>query len=86
MPFTKGVSGNLAGRPKSKVKQADLKELLLPHAENLINTLVSLALSGDVSAMKLCIDRLIAPIKSAEPTKIEVLNYKPLPVSIDEFI
>ncbi|KTC93829.1 MULTISPECIES: hypothetical protein [Legionella] len=33
--------------------------LLIPHAENLVNKAVELALSGDVQALKLCLDRLI---------------------------
>jgi hypothetical protein len=37
--------------------------LLQPHAEDLVNKLIERAKIGDSWAMKLCIDRLIPPIK-----------------------
>lgn len=58
--FEKGQSGNPSGRKRgAKNKTTQLAKLLVPHASDLINKAVGLALSGDVQALKLCIDRLI---------------------------
>ncbi|WP_412756284.1 DUF5681 domain-containing protein [Legionella bozemanae] len=58
--FKKGHSGNPTGRkPGTKNKTTHLAMLLTPHAEDLINKAVELALSGDVQALKLCLERLI---------------------------
>lgn len=58
--FKKGQSGNPTGRKRGSVnKRTKLAKLLEPHAENLINKTVELALGGDVNALRLCIERLI---------------------------
>lgn len=64
MTFKTGQSGNPGGRPKGIAdKRTQLRSLLQPHAEDLINKLIERAKLGDSWAMKLCIDRLIPPIK-----------------------
>ncbi len=63
--YSKGQSGNPSGRKLgSKNKRTQLAKLLEPHAENLINKAVELALSGDVQALKLCLERLIPKANS----------------------
>lgn len=58
--FTPGQSGNPAGRPRGITdKRAELSKLLVPHAEALVNKVVELALTGDVGALRLCVERLI---------------------------
>ena len=65
--FKPGQSGNRNGRPKgSKDKRTALREMLQPHAESLINKVVSLAKKGDTTALKLCLDRLIAPYRAKD--------------------
>jgi hypothetical protein len=60
MPFRKGISGNQQGRPKGVADgRTKLRNLLIPQAEALVNKAVELALSGDVNALRLCIERLI---------------------------
>jgi len=72
MKFRKGHSGNPAGRPKgAKDKRTALRALLEPHADKLVKKAVELALSGDTTALRICIDRIIPPMK-AEDRPIEL--------------
>ena len=71
MGFKKGNSGNLAGRPKGiRDKRTALRELLTPHAEKLVDMAVSMALAGDTAALRICIDRLLPPIKAKDAAVI----------------
>ena len=64
MTFNKGQSGNPSGRPKGAVsKRSQLSKLLEPHAHALIDKAVELALTGEPSALRLCIERLIPRAK-----------------------
>ncbi len=74
MAFQPGHSGNSAGRPKgSKDRRTQLRELLQPHAEALIEKAVNLALAGDTTALKLCLDRIIPALKpQQEPVTLEL--------------
>lgn len=70
--FQPGQSGNPGGKPKgAKDKRVALRELLQPHAEKLIKVAVDLALMGDGAALKICMDRLVAPIRE-EPIHVTV--------------
>ncbi|HEV2301029.1 MAG TPA: DUF5681 domain-containing protein [Stellaceae bacterium] len=62
-PFRKGQSGNPKGRePGSKNRKTLLAASLLQgEAEALVRKAVERALAGDAAALKLCLDRLIAP-------------------------
>jgi len=47
--------------------------MLEPHKAALVDKAVELALGGDTQALKLCMDRLIPPIKSVEmPVQAEI--------------
>jgi Family of unknown function (DUF5681) len=62
-PFEKGRSGNPSGRPRGCRNRSTLAAQLLlqGEAEALTRKAVELALSGDPTALRLCLDRLIAP-------------------------
>lgn len=65
--YKKGQSGNPVGRPRGiKDKRTSIRELLKPHAKDLIDKAVSLALDGDTTALRLCLDRLIPPLKQRD--------------------
>jgi hypothetical protein len=61
-PFVKGQSGNPAGRPRgSRNRMRELAELLDDQAEALLRSVVTRALEGDAIAMRLCVERILAP-------------------------
>ena len=67
MKFKPGESGNPAGKPKgTKDKRSAVRDLLASKRAELVEKAVSLALAGDTAALKLCIDRLQAPIKACD--------------------
>ncbi len=75
MAFTKGKSGNRKGRPKGiRDKRTRFRELLEPHAEELVQRAVDLALDGDTTALRLCIERIIPSYRSVE---------MPVPMSVE---
>jgi Family of unknown function (DUF5681) len=62
-PFAKGRSGNPAGRPRNARSKTTVaaESLLDGEAEALTRKAVERALDGDPTALKLCLDRIVAP-------------------------
>ncbi|WP_392538587.1 DUF5681 domain-containing protein [Legionella sp. 227] len=76
MTFIKGQSGNPHGRRKGTLnKRTELAKMLDLHAESLINKLIELALEGEITALRLCIERLI-PKANHESTGIQFQKNK----------
>jgi hypothetical protein len=70
--FQPGVSGNPKGRGAgTKDKRAALRQLLVPHQEKLVKTLIHFAETGDMSVMKTCMDRLMPPLRE-DPIQVAI--------------
>jgi hypothetical protein len=71
--FTKGQSGNPNGKPRgarNKVTRA-AEQLLDGEAEALTRKAIELALAGDTTALRLCMER-VAPIRKGRPVHLDL--------------
>lgn len=75
--FSAGQSGNLAGRPPGARNKATLiaEMLLQGEAEEITRKVIEQAKSGDVSALRMCLDRL-APRSRHRTVAIELPELK----------
>ncbi|WP_092190609.1 DUF5681 domain-containing protein [Bradyrhizobium sp. cf659] len=69
-PFQKGQSGNPSGRPKGarNATTLALEVLLDGQATALTQKAIDLALGGDMTALRLCLDRILPPRKDRPVT------------------
>ncbi|MEJ1367982.1 MAG: DUF5681 domain-containing protein [Candidatus Sedimenticola sp. (ex Thyasira tokunagai)] len=73
--FKPGQSGNPGGRPKGKSKVAQLRSLLEPSVPDLVAKAIEMAMAGDVAALRLCLERVLPPLKAMDsPVQIEGLS------------
>ncbi len=73
--FRKGQSGNPTGKPKGARHKTTIAALSLleGEAESLSRKAIDLALAGDTTALKLCLDRVVPMYKAAA---------RPVPIAI----
>jgi hypothetical protein len=73
MAFTKGHSGNPAGRPVGARHKATIaaEALLDGEAERLTRKAIETALGGDMTALRLCLDRIVPP-RRERPVSFEM--------------
>ena len=73
MPFKKGLSGNPNGKPKGARNRTTIiaQDLLEGEAEALVRKVVQLALDGDLTCLRICLERLVPPKKDA-PIEIDL--------------
>ncbi len=62
----KGGKRQGAGRKKGSGQAAHYRAMLEPYAEELIQQVVDKAKDGDMAALKLCLDRLCAPLRPTD--------------------
>ena len=75
--FKKGESGNPAGKPKGARNKATLavQALFEGEAEAISRKAIELALTGDMTALRLCLER-IAPARKDYPVNINLPTIK----------
>ena len=60
--FLPGESGNPSGRPRNE--SAEVRKLFAVHSKVVVNVVTNAALSGDLQACKLILERISPPLKA----------------------
>jgi hypothetical protein len=71
--WAKGTSGNRSGRPAGSRNKSTvvLEQMLEGERERIMRKLIDLALDSDVTAIRLCMDRLLPPRKD-RPVQLDL--------------
>lgn len=68
--FEKGQSGNLKGRPIGTSRNSELRKKLHSRSDELIDSVIDAAIEGDMTAMKMCLDRILPTLKPQESNSV----------------
>lgn len=68
--FAAGRSGNPKGRKPGQSEAGRLRAIIAARAPEVIAVLLRQALSGDVQAARLVLERALAPLKAIEPPQV----------------
>src|SRR5262249_54297211 len=73
VPFKRGQSGNPSGKPKGTRNRATLalEALLDGQAATLTQKAIDVALTGDIAALRICLDRIL-PARRDRPVSFEM--------------
>jgi hypothetical protein len=63
MAFKKGQSGNIAGRPAGKTPGAQIRKAIETRSDDILQAVIDAAVSGDMVACKMLLDRITPPLK-----------------------
>jgi hypothetical protein len=73
MAFVKGKSGNAKGRPAGKTPGAKLRKAIEAQADSILKSVINAAVSGDMQACKILLDRITPALKPiAQPICLPV--------------
>ena len=72
--YLPGQSGNPSDRPKGTGSVAKLREAIQEEMPEIIDTVVSAAKAGDISAAKILIDKVIPTLKPVNSPRIDGLD------------
>lgn len=65
--FQPGTSGNTAGRPKNKTPATAIRKAIADNSTRIVQTLIELALEGDVQAARCLLDKICPSLKATAP-------------------
>lgn len=63
--YKPGQSGNLNGKPKGCInKTTRIRAMFESRKQELIDKAIEMALSGDTAALRLCLERVVSPLRA----------------------
>ena len=77
MVWKKGESGNIHGRPKGVVgRSTEIRNAIADNADALVAKVVQMALDGDSTALRICIERLCPALRPKDAPVVLAMSAK----------
>lgn len=67
MAFSKGTSGNPAGRPAGQTPGAQIRKAIEDRSTEILKSVIDAAVGGDMTACKMLLDRITPTLKPVAP-------------------